>query len=162
MAASTIQSNAVLGRDPIPAPSAAGELIAQRSKLEVATTSLDEVNDTLEMLVLPAGCVPVDVRLSCDDLDTHATPTLTFHVGITSDPDDPAEADTKKDIDAFIASTTIGRTGGIATGNVITLPEFTPVDRNLMVGVTVAAVAATAATGTLILEMIYRAKQPGE
>lgn len=162
MAVSTIQVGFCAGKKPIPTPMQAGEVCHQRHEFEIATTSIDDVGDIVEALVLPANCVPIEATIWADDLDSNGTPALVLNMGVTSDPDDPAESDTKKDLDAFIASSTVGQAGGKAQSNVITLPQFDPVERPLRVGISVGTAAAIAASGTVIVEMTYRHKNVGE
>jgi hypothetical protein len=53
------------------------------------------LNDQLEMLILPAGHVPVDVIIDTDDLDSNASPTIGFDCGImTGFPGDTVAART--------------------------------------------------------------------
>lgn len=48
---------------------------------EIATTSIDEVNDIALLLPLPSNAKMLSLVIFNDDLDSHATPTLAVDVG---------------------------------------------------------------------------------
>lgn len=67
------------GRKPVPFP-AGLEVIAQRFTISV--TAADLAANTIGKLgILPAGCIPVEVRVDADDLDTGAGAGV-YQVGI--------------------------------------------------------------------------------
>jgi hypothetical protein len=51
-------------------------------QIEVATTSIDETNDIILMNAIPSNAVILDVKVLCDDLDSHSTPALAVDVGL--------------------------------------------------------------------------------
>jgi len=61
------------------------------------------INDVIQMVKVPKGAVILDVALSCEDLDTHATPTIVLEVG------------DGEDTDRYITGSTIGQAGGLAS-----------------------------------------------
>lgn len=66
-----------------PAPVAAGsEIVVQRAL--VPLTAAIAADDIVEACVLPAGHELVGYYLDSDDLDTNATPTITWNCGIMS------------------------------------------------------------------------------
>lgn len=48
----------------------------------VATTSIDEVGDIILFGPLASNCIVTGIFLKTDDLDSHATPTLAYDVGL--------------------------------------------------------------------------------
>lgn len=48
----------------------------------VATTSIDEAADTILFGPIPSNAVILDVQITNDDLDSHATPTLAVDCGL--------------------------------------------------------------------------------
>lgn len=136
-------------------PDKAGELICTRATVALPNTLA--AGDLVHMLPLPPECVPVDVILDSDDLDTHGTATITLSVGLLNDDETDLVADTRMIIDSAI-----GQTGGVARAAVVkgfrTAPHATKA-RTMAIKVT--TVAATKAAGTVGLTMWYRAASFG-
>ena len=101
----------------------------------ILTTDL-ALNRTVGLLVAPAGFVVTGHTLVISDIDTNATPTHSFTIGIAGTPD------------LLATSATTGRTGGTLTslaaaGLYFKFPE------NTEIVFTTTAAAATAAAGTV-------------
>lgn len=97
-------------------------------------------NDTVEMFILPAGAVVIDMILDCDDLDGGAAIMLQVGDGTTAD--------------KFISATNVAQAGGIARmskkGNIAqVLSNDTPVVVKVSTG------PASGQTGTIRLACIY-------
>ena len=69
----------ITGRNPVPTPAGA-EILATRFTLAMATGDL-ALNSIGQIGVLPAGCVPVDVRVDGTDMDSGAGAGV-YQVGI--------------------------------------------------------------------------------
>jgi hypothetical protein len=72
-----LQNNVAKGSVKMPQPGSA-ELVAFRMSFSLAADIT--INDIIEMGNLPAGCVPVDLVMDCDDMDSGATGTVSFGV----------------------------------------------------------------------------------
>lgn len=145
----------------------------QSIRATIATTTALALNDILYMMDLPVDAVPLDCVLYATDLDTGGSPAITLSVGVLND--GATDLDTSADNGgaAWIVASTIGQAGGMArpTTNALwrsvarknTISGGTPTGGQLTkIGVKVAAGAATAAAGTVGLELFYRAKVAGE
>lgn len=75
----TNSNDFITGRKPVPFP-AGIEVIAQRFTLALTTGDL-ALNTIGQIGVLPAGCIPLDVRVDGDDLDSGAGAGV-YQVGI--------------------------------------------------------------------------------
>lgn len=75
----TNSNDFLTGRKPVPFP-AGIEVIAQRFTLALTAGDL-AVNTIGKLGILPAGCIPVEVRVDADDLDTGAGAGV-YQVGI--------------------------------------------------------------------------------
>lgn len=69
----------ITGRAPVPFP-AGLEVISQRFTLALTTGDL-ALNTIGQIGILPAGCIPVDVHIDCDDVDSGAGAGV-YQVGI--------------------------------------------------------------------------------
>lgn len=106
------------------------------------------INDTIDMVTIPAGHFVTDMVLVSDDLDTHGTPTITLDVGIKG-----ATADT------FFAASTVAQGGGVARPTLATAFRDVATTADRVVQLKVKAAPATGATtGTVTLLVSYRSK----
>lgn len=108
----------------------------------VTTAMIDNANDEVELLWVPAGAVICNVELRATDMDTNGTPTLKFDVG-----DDGDE-------DRLIAATTTGQTATFTTTLEATgfLYKYATATK---LKAFVNTAAATAAAGTLYFRVEY-------
>lgn len=108
----------------------------------MTTAMLDNANDEVELLWVPAGAVIVGVELRATDMDSGGSPALKFDVGDDSDED------------RLIAATTTGQ----AAGSTMTL-ETTGFGYKYATATKLKAyintAAATAAAGTLYFRVSY-------
>lgn len=86
MTASTVKSSKVTAYDTIPvdlqpAGKAGNALRAYCGSMEIATTSIDEAADIIRFDRIPSNFRITRLMIYNDDLDAHATPTLTADAG---------------------------------------------------------------------------------
>lgn len=156
----TKQSSICSGKNPAQVPAGA-ETITQYAEVAVATTDID-ASDMIELGVLPANCVPCGYVLDSTDLDTNGTPTITFDFGIIDTAGTAISTAAADGGDEWIDGSTLPQAGGIAEDTASAalwrvLRDVTPVDYDRKVGIKVATGAATAAAGTVAMELKYRA-----
>lgn len=147
------QSDFAKGIKDVVYPATADRAVAYRFAMAVPANVA--ANDILELAVIPAGCRPVAViAVDADDLDTNATPTLAFDVGMMSGAvGDPSLARTCGA--EFLTGAQIGRTGGVAQPSTASAyrVQTAPVARSI--GVKITTAAATAAPGQIGITVLY-------
>ena len=104
-------------------------------------------NDVIELGILPAGYVPIGIKLAMDDVDTGATLTLDCGI-ITGTPRDTVTVRTCGN-EAFAAST-IGQTGGLAIDTKADLSLLAPATVDRSFGLKVGTGAAGLVVGARI------------
>lgn len=85
MTVSTVKSVQVTALEAVPVALTdrkTGELKVLIDKIEIATTSIDEVGDIVLFAPLPSNAIITGIKIFNDDLDSHATPTLACDVGV--------------------------------------------------------------------------------
>lgn len=142
------QSTPIARNQPAKSSANSGPVATRR---EFDLTAALAINDTIDMVKLPAGHVPVDLILDTDDLDSGGSPAIVLHVGLR-------KADgTNDDADAFIASSTVGQAGGVARMAAVAALRVTKSDSDRNVYITVATGPATGATsGKIGVTLISR------
>lgn len=116
-------------------------------------------NDVIEMVVLPAGYVPIEVKIATQDLDTGTT--LTLDCGVFSGEAGLADAARTCGNEAFAAST-VGQAGGVVQENKAAILQLTPTDADRGIGLKIAAAATGLVVGANIrMTMIARPKHNG-
>ncbi|CEJ15947.1 hypothetical protein BN1110_06298 [bacterium YEK0313] len=146
------QSDFAKGIKDVVYPATADRAVAYRFAMAVPANAA--VNDILELAVIPAGCRPVEVTVDSDDLDTNATPTLAFDVGMMSgDVGDPSPARTCGA--EFLTGAQIGRTGGVAKPSTASAYRVPPAPVARSIGVKITTAAATAAPGQIGITVLY-------
>ncbi len=165
--------------NPLPAEGA-GTFAMVQGNMEVATTSIDEVGDIILLFELKGNDRLLSLKLGVDDLDTHATATLAFDVGIYKDVSADGTAATVVDADAYASAVlhdTVLATGTIPyvevafeARNIAANTDTVAVDGDALaaelalgehslprfIGLTVTAVAATAAAGTVAWQALIQ------
>lgn len=137
-----------------PRITAAGpEVVATRGQYTLAATKPAQ-NDTIRMVVLPAGHVPVDLWVDSDDLDANAgAPAITFSVGILDAAKTGLAANT-----TMINASTAAQAGGIARADKKELARIAVDNVNdREIGILFPAAPATASGGVIGLTLLYRA-----
>lgn len=150
----TYDSNFFESNMPCVAPSMTGVLYVTEGTVELPATAAD--GDIARICYLPADCVPVDLVVHTEELDSNTTDTLTFSVGLLN-----------SDGDAVISGTTLLAGGtadavqtlrGAGAGfNGITRDKTN--DRILAVEIT--ADPATGAAGKMRVVLTFRVSQWG-
>ena len=151
------------GRAGIISPSDSGGY-AVRYRLPLATADL-ALNTIGNIGILPAGCVPISIVFDSDDLDSNASPTIAWQIGIsnaavvnniqgaTATAVSTAAADGGA---AWATGITTSQAGGQAQSYSRALSRVTPTtyDRYIVLQATTAA--ATAVAGEVGLTITYR------
>lgn len=147
------------------------EVISLRAEITPAAAAL---NDIFEMIPIPEDHILEDVILDSDDLDSNGSPTITLSVGFLNNAktDLDVTANYNGDGAAFIAASNIAQAGGMARPTTKSLwralprkatpSGSTPTNEQLrMLGIKVAAAAATFQAGKVGLTARYRAAHYG-
>lgn len=135
----------------------AGEEIAQLFEFTLTSTAL-EADDIIELGILPAYNSVSDAILVSDDLDTNASPTLVFDVGVMS-----GEVGDKGSVRTcgaeLFSAATVGQAGGVARTTLATAFTIAAVEKDRSIGVKITTAAATQAAAGKKLRLIlkYRA-----
>jgi hypothetical protein len=146
----TGRSQAVHGSD--------ATVVCQRYPVSLATADL--ANGVCGAVgILPAGHVPVAFEIDAAQLDSNATPTLAYSVGVVNAAVTALSTAAADGGAAWATGQTIGRTaGGSASGILASRPlklvQQSQVDRQI--GIILTAAAATAVAGQLALTLWYR------
>jgi len=144
----TLTANAATAQQPSISPDAAGEVYAVRG--EIALAAALALNDVIEMVKLPADCVPVDFIIDTDDLDSGATPALAMAVGFTAG------------TNAEFRAAAVGQAAGLVRMDSVLAPRIAPTTADRVVGLKVTTAPATGATtGTIGFTLQYRAARYG-
>lgn len=135
------------------------ETITQPVSVAVAPGDI-ELNDLVEMWILPAGCIPVGYELDVTDLDT-GTPAIAFDFGVI-DELGAVSIDAVDGGDEWIDNSTLAQAGGIVLHTASAaasrvLAAVQPVDYDRKIGVKIMTAAGTAAAGTFSGRLSYRA-----
>lgn len=148
----------------------AGAVRVAANTVEMATTSLDEVDDRVMILALPGNARLIDLVLFNDDLDSNGAPALTMDIGLFyGDGIVGQTAGTAIDDDALATAITTlqaANTAGVRVGyealniDKIGKPlwEIAGLTRDpgvIYIGTSVAVAAATAAAGTITMYALY-------
>lgn len=151
----TNSNDFITGRKPVPTPAGA-EVLAVTFEIEMATGDL-AVNTIGQIGVLPAGCVPVEVQVYHDDLDS-STAALVMQVGIW-DGSGASLSTVAADGGAHWGVTTAS-TAALSeklTRNGIALESVVKSGSDRKLGVKVTTAPTTAVAGTLGVTLFYRA-----
>lgn len=126
---------------------------------EFVTVAGLTANDVIEMVAIPAGTVPIDVTIACEDLDTGGTPAIVLDVGVLSG--NYGANDAARTCGAeFINDTIIGQTGGMASANVAAGLLLTPTLNDRSIGIKVQTSASVLAAGRKIRVVALCAPAP--
>jgi hypothetical protein len=151
----TNSNDYLTGRKPGVSP-AGSEVVAVRFAVDLTTADL-AVNRIGEIGVLPAGCVPVQMIVDSDDLDTNATPTIAMSFGVLNAAGTALSTAADDGGAAWATGVTVGQAGGAVVPMSRALQRVNQAQADRKIGVSVTAGAATAAAGTLGLTLLYRA-----
>jgi hypothetical protein len=116
---------------------------------DYATVAGLALNDVIEMVILPVGYVPLDAKLVCEDIDGHATPTLTLDVGVVSGVAGFAD-NTRTCGNEAVAASTVGQAGGVQLDNKAAFGLLAVSESDRGIGIKLAASAAGLIVGARI------------
>lgn len=151
------QSKQVKAGVPALSPTEASCLVAIVG--EFVTAAGLTANDVIEMVAIPAGTVPIDVTVACEDLDSGGTPAIVLDVGVLSG--NYGANDAARTCGAeFINDTIIGQTGGMASANVAAGLLLTPTLNDRSIGIKVQTSASVLAPGKKIRVVALCAPAP--
>lgn len=143
------------GRLPVPTPQGA-EVVATRFTIELGTGDLD-ANDIGAVGILPAGCLPVDVIVDADDLDS-STAALVLNVGVLDSAGTGISTQAADGGGAWGATTAVNTAFmQRLTPTLNNMANVTKSDSDRKVAVKVATAPTTAVAGTLGVTLLYRA-----
>lgn len=108
----------------------------------MTTAMIDNVDDEVGLMWVPAGAIITGIAVSATDMDTNASPTIAFDIG-----DDADE-------DRLMAATQVARAGGVDQAIARTGLGFKYTTRTRLKAY-VQTAAATAAAGTLTVVIRY-------
>lgn len=146
-----IQSKYAKGVEGSPFPGMAGGVVAKR--YTHAFTANPIANDIIELAPLPAGTRVVDMIFDSDDLDSNATPLISFDVGLMSG--EWGDEDQARTVGAqFFAALTTSRAGGVARPSIQPAFRTAPSAIDRSIGVKINAAAATFQAGTIGLTVL--------
>ena len=151
----TQSNDYITGRKPVPTP-AGIEVVAVRFELNLATGDL-ALNTIGQIGELPPGCVPVDVLVDGDDLDS-STAALVMQVGIWDGAGanlstDAADGGAHWGVTAAVNTAFLQR----LTPNVNAMARVTPTNTRRKLGVKVTTAPTTPVAGKLGVTLLYRA-----
>lgn len=149
-----IQSNYATGK--LPARIASGaEVIPLYYVIALATAPA--ANDTLELGPLPAGHVPIDYTLDCDDLDSNGTPLIALSLGLLNAGKTDLSTAAADGGAVWASGINDARAGGFSRNAGRILNAVTPVQTDRNIAIKVTAAAATFQAGSLRLCVLARA-----
>lgn len=150
----TNSNDYITGRKPVPTPAGA-EVLAVTFELELPTGDL-AANTIGQIGILPAGCVPVDVQIYHDDLDS-STAALVTQIGIWDGSGaslSTAAADGGAHWGVSTASTAV--LSERMTRNGIALESVAKSSSDRKIGMKVTTAPTTPAAGTYGITVLYR------
>lgn len=133
-------------------PDCAGDVVVNRYEIDLTKAPLKGVTlaegDIIDLGLIPALTEVVDVVIDSDDLDTNASPTLTFNVGVMTGTSGVNTGRTCGE--EFFSDSTVAQTGGVARMAKQGGFRVARANTDVSIGLEITAAAATeAATGKL-------------
>lgn len=120
----------------------ARQLITDTVTVSMTTAMIDNANDEVELLYVPAGAVFDSAVLSASDMDTNGSPALAIDVGDDSDED------------RIFAASTVGQAGTVSTGWARTAHAYKWTSAT-KIKAYIQTASATGAAGTLTFTIRY-------
>ena len=126
-------------------PDCAGDVTQNRFELDLASTPLKGVTlaigDIIDFGIIPGTTTVVDVILDSDDLDSNASPTLAYDVGILTG--NPGETTSRTCGTEFFAATTVSQAASVTRLSKGTGFRVAPVAKDTSIGIKITTAAAT-------------------
>lgn len=151
----TNSNDYISGRLPVPTP-AGSEVLSTRFTLSMATA--DEALNTIGQIgILPAGCIPIDVRVDMTDPDASAA-AMVLQVGIWDGSGSSLSTDSA-DGGAHWGTTTAvtAASSQSLTRNGVAMESVTKSSSDRKLGVKVTTAPTTAQAFTLGVTLLYKA-----
>lgn len=136
------------------APTPGDVCVSADKRNVVAPTAAPTANDTQELAVLPAGCVPVDYLISVPDLDTGST--VTFSLGFLNSTKTDLSTAAAEGGAVLASAKTTAQAGGILVPEAAALLAVTPVDYDRYLAVKYTGTFAGWQSGTWRVVLKYR------
>lgn len=151
----TNSNDYISGRAPVPTPSGA-EVLSTRFTLSMATADA-ALNTIGQIGILPAGCIPIDVRVDMTDPDT-STAAMVLQVGIWDGSGSSLSTDSA-DGGAHWGTTTAvtAASSQSLTRNGVAMESVTKSSSDRKIGVKVTTAPTTAQAFTLGVTLLYKA-----
>lgn len=135
-------------------PDVSGNLVQNRYELDLAVAPLRGValaiGDIIDFGVISGNVTVADVVIDSDDLDTNATPTLTYDVGVLNGT--PGDTTGRTCGTEFFAASTGSRAAGVTRMSQGSGFRVAPVAKDTSIGIKITAASATLpTTGKLAL-----------
>lgn len=115
------------------------------------TTDIDDIGDNVALFQFPANCRLWGLSLEVDDLDTHATPTITFDIALSA-----AAAGTSQTV--LINDSTAAQGGGVDGIDAMTYIGYDV--SNMYLCFQCAAAASTGAAGDIVIRALVYTTDP--
>lgn len=151
------QSKRVAARMPATESDGAGELVCQVGEYVIPAGGV-ALNDVIEMVVLPAHHILLDVMVYLDDLDSATSMSLDY--GLLSGRAGDGTDNARTCGNTIGAADTTARTGGIFRMNKVST-SFASGASDVGVGIKVAAAAGTPVVGAKVRMAIFYTAEPG-
>jgi len=135
-----------------PGPLTSGVVVAMESEFTIPAGLA--AGDVVEMLRLPAYCVPCDAILVSDDLDSNASPTIALDVGFVSG--EVGKKDNARTCGSeLFAADQVGRTGGTSRLTKAGAFRIAKAEEERAIGLRVATGAATLVPGSKVKLVVF-------
>ena len=144
--------------NPVPSIHSAGEVHTAEGKYDTLGTEV--VDDIIKMHKIPAGCIPIDCRLECDELDSGVDALV---VSLALMEMGGSDIITNSE---FIKDSTIGQAGGVVRMDALTAARRAVLEvsvaKDRYVALKITTVAGTAAIGRIKSSVLFRAAEYNE
>lgn len=135
---------------------AGDEVVCVRAEVALVAGDMT-LNNVGAVLPLPAGCVPVDVKFDTDDLDSNGAPAVAMSLGVLNAAGNDISTATADGGAAWGTAITTSQAGGQAQVLSKALARVQATQSDRLVGIKFTTAPATAAAGTIGIQMSYRA-----
>ena len=155
-----IKSQRVSGVNPQPTP-ISNEVITLRERITLTAAQL-LLNNVVEVAFLPANCVPVGYKIRTDTLDSNASKTITFDLGIVNAAENAISTAVNDGNAKWVTGSTLAQAGGFLLDTATaagwkTIGDVVAMSNNRIFGLAITAAPATAVGGVVEVEFSYKA-----
>lgn len=135
---------------------AGDEVVAVRGEISLVTGDMT-LNNVGAVLPLPAGCVPVQVLVDSDDLDSNVSPAAVLAVGVLNAAGNDLSTATADGGAAWGTGLTVAQAGGQAAALSVAIARVQATQADRQVAIKFTTAPATAQAGKVGVTMTYRA-----